>query len=263
MRGGGRIFVILGIILALVAGASVFFLLANAEPPPAETPKTKIVVAFQQVSARSELSAEQVGEVEWPLTVPTPIGAFERPAEVVGQLSKQPIYAGQPIIRDMLISKEDAEAQHSNAALILERGQVAVAFGVGAGSNVAEAIQAGDRVDLLVTYSVEVLNPGTGQGTGSYVVTHKTLENILILQVGLWPRQVDGQSPESGGGAVNIVTLQMVEQDALALKHMENTASNYAFVLRAANDDQIFTTEPVTLEYINRRFNFGIPGLGQ
>ncbi len=263
MRGGGRIFVILGIILALVAGASVFFLLANAEPQPTETPKTKLVVAFQQVTSRSEVSAEQIGEVDWPLTVPTPIGAFERPADVVGKLSKQTIYAGQPIIGDMLISKEDAEAQHSNAALILEQGQVAVAFSIGLGSSVAEAIQAGDRVDLIVTYSVEVQNPATGQGSGTYIVTQKTLENLLILQVGPWPRQVGEQASDSGSGAVNTVTFQLVEQDALALKHIESTASDYSLVLRAANDDQIFATEPVTLEYLNRRFNFAIPGLGR
>ncbi len=263
MRGGGRIFVILGIVLALIAGVAVFIVLAQAEPQPVEVPTTKVVVAFQQVASRTEISAEQVGEVEWPLRVPTPIGAFERPADVVGKLSKQPIYAGQPIITDMVISKEDAEAQHSNAALILEKGQIAVAIGVSPSSNVAEALQAGDRVDLLVTYNVEVQNPVTNQGTGTYIVTQKTLENVLILQVGPWPRDVGEQSSSQGGGAVNIITLQMVEQDAIALKHMENTVSSYAFVLRAANDDQIFTTEPVTIEYLNKRFNFNIPGLGQ
>jgi Flp pilus assembly protein CpaB len=262
MRGGGRIFVILGIILALIAGASVFYVLATAEPQPTVTPTVNLVVAFQQVPARSEVSAEQVGQVQWPQTVPTPIGAYESPADVVGKLSRQPIYAGQPIIGDMLISKEDVEAQHSNAALLLEPGQVAVAFGVSLGSSVAEAIQPGDRVDLIVTYGVEIENAITGQGSGTYLVTQKTLENILILQVGPWPREV-GEQSSGGGGSVNIVTLQMVEQDALALKHMESTASSYSFVLRAANDEQIFTTEPVTLEYINRRFNLGIPGLGQ
>lgn len=263
MRSGGRVFVILGIVLALIAGAAVFVVLANAEPQPEVVPTTKLVVAFQQVPARTEVSADQVGEVEWPVRVPTPIGAFERPAEVVGKLSKHPIYAGQPIIADMVISKEDAEAQHSNAALIMEKGQVAVALSVSLGSNIAEAIQAGDRVDLIVTYNVEVQNPVTNQGTGAYIVTNKTLENVLILQVGPWPRDVGEQSSSQEGGAINIVTLQMVEQDAVALKHIENTATSYAFVLRAANDEQIFTTEPVTLEYLNKRFNFNIPGLGQ
>ncbi|MCC7163174.1 MAG: Flp pilus assembly protein CpaB [Anaerolineae bacterium] len=263
MRGGGRIFVILGFILALIAGVAVFIVLASAEPQPTQVPTTDLVVAVQQIPARSEVSPDQLGLVPWPVPIPTPIGAYASPAEVVGQLSLVPIYVGQPVIDDMVISKGDVEAQHSNAALLLEEGQVAVALGVSLGSNVAEAIQPGDRVDLVVTYNVEVQNPISAIGSGSYVVTQKTLENVLILQVGPWPRDVGEQSSSQGGGAVNIVTLQMVEQDALALKHIESTAANYAFVLRAANDEQLYTTEPVTIEYINRRFNFNIPGLGQ
>jgi hypothetical protein len=83
------------------------------------------------------------------------------------------------------------------------------------------------------------------------------------MQVGPWPPEGAEQDTTQSGGGVNVVTVQVTEQDALTLKHIEATASTYAFALRAANDDQIFQTEPVTLEYINKRFNFNIPGLGQ
>ena len=110
---------------------------------------------------------------------------------------------------------------------------------------------------------MEIQNPIGNIGNGGYIVTNKTLENVLVLQVGPWPRDVGEESSSQGGGSVNIVTLQLTEQDALVLKHIENTAATYAFVLRAANDEQIFTTEPVTIEYLNKRFNLNIPGLGQ
>src|SRR4029078_12754356 len=113
----------------------------------------------------------------------TPIGAFASPADVVGQLSLVPIFPGQPIIDEMIISKSDAEAHHSNASLILEKGMVAVSFAVTAGSDVAEAIQAGDRVDLLVTLSPELQNQQSAVA-GPPLVSQKTLENVLILQVG-------------------------------------------------------------------------------
>lgn len=262
MRRGGRIFIILGIILALIAGVGVFYVLATAEPQPVQVPTTSLVVAFQQVPSRSEISADQIGQVSWPAQVPTPTGAFANPADVIGQLSLVPIYPGQPIIDEMVIAKGDAEAQHSNAALILEKGTGAVAFGVTLNSNVAEAIQPGDRVDLLVKYDTPIELP-TVQGL-QYSVSQKTLENILILQVGPWPQQGQETSTESGrGGGVSIVTFQMTEQDALTLKHIETTASNVSLVLRAANDDEIFPTEPVTLEYLNKRFNFNIPGLAK
>ena len=42
MRRGGRIFIILGLLLALIAGAGVFYVLASAEPAPPETPKVPL-----------------------------------------------------------------------------------------------------------------------------------------------------------------------------------------------------------------------------
>ena len=136
-----------------------------------------------------------------------------------------------------------------------------MAFGITINSDIAEAIQAGDRVDLLVTLTPTDAAGGNG---GPQPVTQKTLENILILQVGPWPADVGDQaSTQGGGGSPQVVTLQMTEQDALALKHIETTSTNYSFVLRAANDEDLFTTEPVTIEYLNKRFNFNIPGLGQ
>lgn len=261
MRRGGRIFIILGLILALIAGAGVFFVLATAEPQPLETPKTSLVVAVQNIPSRSEVSADRIQSVDWPLSIPTPIGAYASPADVVGQLSLVPIYPGQPIIDDMVISKDDAEARHSNAALILEKGQVAVAFAISLNSDVAEAIQTGDRVDLLVTLSPQT--EAAQVGGAPLIVSQKTLENILILQVGPWPRDVGEQSTSDGGGSPGIITFQLTEQDALTLKHLETIATTYTLVLRAANDEEIFVTEPVTIEYINKRFQFNIPGLGQ
>lgn len=262
-RSGGRIFVIIGLVLAIISGVGVFVVLATAEPQAAPIQTSPVVVSFQQIAERTEISPDQVGQVAWPQTIPTPIGAYSAPSDVVGKLAKYPIYTGQSINNEMVISKSDAEARHSNASLILDKGQVAVAFPVSVDSSVAEAIQVGDRVDLIVTYSVSPQTTTAAQNNGPYNFTQKTLENILILQVGPWPRAVGEQSSSQGGGSASTVTFQLTEQDALTLKQIEGSATSYAFVLRAANDDQIFTTEPVTLEYLNKRFNFNIPGMGQ
>lgn len=261
---GGRIFIIFGLVLALISGAAVFYLLLTTQPQAPTVQTTKLVVSFQQIPGRSEISADQLGQVDWPQTIPTPLGAFAEPTQVIGQLARNPIYAGVPIVSDMVIDKNSDEARHSNAALIIERGQVAVALPVSLSTNVAEAIQAGDRVDIIVTYNVTLENivPGQAQQAQAYNVSQKTLENVLILQVGPWPSA--GSEPSSeGGGTTNVITVQIPEQDAVALRHIADTASTYSLALRAANDDQIFTTEPVTIEYLNKRFNFQIPGLGQ
>jgi Flp pilus assembly protein CpaB len=253
MRRGGRIFIILGFLLALISLIAVFVVLANAEPQPIEVPTTKLVVAFQEVPNRSEVAADQVGQVDWPQKIPTPIGAFEQPSDVIGKLAIVPIYPGQPIINRMIISKADVQEQHSNAALLLEKGKVAVAFPININSDVGEAIQAGDKVDLLVTYSVTTPGEQTG---GALVVSQRTLQNVLVLQVGAWP----GPGAEAQGNApANVMTVQLDEQDALVLKQIEQTAASFSLALRAANDDQEFNPEPVTTEYINKRFGFNFP----
>lgn len=261
---GGRIFIILGLVLALVSGIGVFYVLATATPQAEPTPTTKLVVSFQQIQGRNEISADQVGQVDWPGTIPTPIGAFAEPTQVIGQLAKYPIYPGQPIIAEMVISKDDAEARHSNASLILEKGLVAVALPVSSSANVADAVQTGDRVDILVTYSIQSTNAQSAQAQTAYVVSQKTLENVLVLQVGAWP--ASGSEPSgqnNNSAAAGIITVQLTEQDAVVLRNIQDTATTVSLALRAANDDQIFTTEPVTIEYLNKRFNFNIPGLGQ
>ena len=263
--GGGRIFIILGLVLALISGLGVFYVLVTASPQAEPVPTTKLVVSFQQIPARSEISADQIGQMDWPQTIPTPLGAYAEPTQVIGQLAKNPIYPGQPVIADMVISKSDTEARHSNASLILEKGQVAVALPVSVSIDVAEAIQTGDRVDILVTYNIEVKDKTDAQNSTAYIVSQKTLENVLILQVGPWPRDIGEQSAQSsgGGGAITVITVQLPEQDAVVLRNIQDTATTYSLALRAANDEQIFTTEPVTIEYLNKRFNFNIPGMGQ
>lgn len=258
MRRGGRTLVILGIVLALISGAAVFVVLATAEPQPVEVPTTRVIFAFQQIPERTEVTADQIGQVEWPLRIPTPIGAFAEPNEAIGKLARVPIYPGQPLVEQTLIDKSQLKENKSNAALILEPGMVAVAFGVNVTSSVAGAIQAGDRVDLLVTLAAE---QASATGSAGYFATQTTLQNVLILQVGAWPQGEGEESTKNASAAV--VTVQLTEQDALALQHIDQTAANYSLALRAANDDQVFSNEPVTLEYINRRFNFNIPGSGQ
>ena len=160
MRRGGRVLVILGMVLALIAGAGVYVVLANAEPQAAPIKTTKLVMSVQDIVERSEVAPEQVAQVDWPVTIPTPVGAFADPADAVGKFAKVPIYPGQPLVGEMLIDKSELKDTHSNASLILEKSMVAIALPVTINSNVAEAVQAGDRVDILATFTAQPLAHG-------------------------------------------------------------------------------------------------------
>ncbi len=244
MNRAGRILFIVGLFIALGSGFFVFVLLLLSQNKPANVTTTQIVVAYQNITPRTEIVSDQVGLAEWPVALPTPIGAFPDTSNVVGKLATAPLSPGQPIIAQSVVDKKDLKESHSNAALILEKGSVGVAMPVTVKSSVADALQAGDRVDVIATFQ------STGQS--SVAATQRLLANMLVLQVGPWPR-AGGQAQAS---ATAIITLQLKEQDVLVLEHAQQFGSNITLVLRAANDEELLPLEPVTFDYINQRFGY-------
>ncbi len=257
MRGVGSILIFLGIVLAALAGVSVFLVLYNNQPAPAQVPATRLVVASQEIVERSEIGADQVTTVDWPATLPTPIGAFEKAGDVVGKVSSIRVYPGQPIQGKALIDKGDAREVHSNAALIIEKNMLAVALPVTINSGVAEAIQPGDRVDLIATFHAAPVKSG-GQGgtdqTGPDIIeTHRLLQDVLVLQVGPWP-DASGKGSSTAGKVV--VTLQLNEQDVAVAKYAQVNAQDLSLALRSANDHELYDPTPVSLDYLKTRFGF-------
>ncbi|MBI4787289.1 MAG: Flp pilus assembly protein CpaB [Chloroflexi bacterium] len=248
MNRAGRILLIFGVLLSIVSGLTVLVVLSLSQPQPAEVPTTKVVVAFQNISSRSEISPDQVGVADWPRALPTPTGGFPDSSSVIGKVATAPIPPGQPITDKLLIDKGDAKETHSNAALIIEKGSVAAAMPVTIKSSVAEAIQAGDRVDVLATFR----SPNNGSG----VATQRLLADILVLQVGPWPSANAKQQSTTG---TSVLTLQVKEQDAAVLLYAEEFATEVSLVLRSAGDHDLPTLEPVTFDYINQRFGFKLP----
>lgn len=260
MRRGGRVLVILGMVLALIAGGGVYVVLANAQPQAEPVKTTKIVMSVQNITERSEVAPEQVAQVDWPVTIPTPIGAFDKPANAVGKFAKVPIYSGQPLVGDMLIDKAELKDTHSNASLLLEKGTVAIALPVTINTEVADAIQAGDRVDILATFTAQAA-AAVNQSPGvPLITTHHLMQNVLILQVGPWPNP---NTKSQEGSGTSVITFQLDEQDAQVLKYSQENSNGLTLVLRPANETELANPEPVTLEYINKRFGYRLPIAGQ
>ncbi len=260
MRRGGRVLIILGMVLALIAGAGVYVALATATPESEPVKTTKLVMAVQPIIERSEVAPEQIVQVDWPVSIPTPVGAFEKPADASGKLATVPIYPGQPLVDKMLIDKSELKETHSNASLLLEKGTVAIALPVTINTNVAGAIQAGDRVDILATFTAPPVATANQAPGLPLITTHHLMQDVLILQVGPWPNP---NSKDQGNAGATVVTFQMQEQDALVLKYSLENSSGLTLALRPANDTDLANPEPVTLEYINKRFGYKFPIAGQ
>jgi len=298
MRGRGRLLIVLGVILGLVAAGGVLYvMMQGAQPPPTApppevaVPTTQILVAIQNIPRGSEISADSVEFRDWPANnVPPDVIADE--AELIGKVVKTDIFQGQPIVRSMLTEI----VVGSEAAFAIPEGKVAVAFPITRFSSVGYGIEAGDHVDVLLSarfidreeekqsardtidFRVEVMERLTAADVESASfevpifeakarpVTQLVVQNAGVLKVGAWatptpPPVEEGaeEAPPPPAVAPDMVILVVSQQDALVLKYARENNFILDLALRAAGDEAPVTAEAVTLEYMIRRFNISFP----
>ncbi len=260
MRHGGRILVLLGLILGVVAAGGTFLVVSSSQPQGVQLPTRSVVIAQQNIPARTEISPSSIGKGEWPEAY-LPVGAYQNTGDVSGKLAVETIHQGQIILPGMLIDKTQVKETRSNASFMIPEGKIAVAFPLSALTGVAGAIQAGDTVDMLLTLDPSKLTSTRGitgtaplPGTEGLPVTQMMLQDVLILNVGTWPA---AGTKDQAAATSNTITLVLDRQDALALKAARELGS-IDLVLRRAGDHKPVTTEPVTLQYLNKRFNFAL-----
>jgi Flp pilus assembly protein CpaB len=293
----GRILVLIGIILGLVTTVAVFMILRSPEKEaagPTETPKQKVLVAIQNIGQAQPIdpAAVELREMEQSQVPPD---AVMSTTDIVGKLAAVDIVQGQIIRRDMITDKKSIVEKGINASFLIPPGKVAVAFPIDELSSVAYALEPGDTVDMLITFNMVSVDPETqiklplpktteegqmSEPVGQQIprmVTQLTLQDITVLKVGPWgqaavtpaatpeAQQQQGASQQGQAGeqaappAPTIITLLVSQQDALVLKFAREAGASIDFALRSKNDHEIVETEPVTLDYMIRRFNIRPP----
>ncbi len=262
MRRGGRILIVLGLLLGLITAAVTFITLSQGTTPQETIATRDVVVATQNIGQRAEITLDMVSTASFPINA-IPAGAFEFPQAVVGKLTLMPIYPGQIILPPMIADKPAPiiTPTGSIASFMIPEGKVAMAFEISNINGVAGAIQPGDTVDILVTLQASALPPATPRpgtattGTEGLPVTQLTLQDVLVLHVGSWGIQ-DRNAPPGG-----ILTFVLDRQDAATLKGFKEQGQ-IDLVLRRVGDRKIYEIEPVSLQYLNRRFKFNLlPGI--
>jgi len=256
MRRGGRILILLGIILGGITAVAAFFVLTTrTSAAPAVTSTHQVVVAQQNIPMHALIPAGAMLLVDWPDDVALPRGAFGNMISVTNKLSATPIEIGQVMVASMIIDKtaeENRKGLGSDAALIVPKGKVAVAFPINQISGVSAALREGDNVDLLVSYDL-LAGPGQVTGASKKQFTQVALQDVEILRMGPWTA---GTAAADNSREAGNLTFLVTRQDALVLKFLRETASEVQLALRAAGDHEIVSTEPVINEYVDTRFKF-------
>src|SRR5690554_4540208 len=142
-----------------------------AEPQPtAEAPAVatdEVLVAAKDIKLGSQISAGDISWMAWPKGA-APAGAILRSNrasaadEMIGRIAKAPVYAGEPIREERLISTD-----RGFMAAILPKGKRAIAVPVEAVTTAGGFILPGDKVDLILTRQIS--------GSGSNSVTSDTI----------------------------------------------------------------------------------------
>jgi Flp pilus assembly protein CpaB len=222
--GGGRLFIIVGLILALAAGAGVYFLggALGGGGGIGGGGTTKVVVAKQAIPSRHALTADDV-DVQSVSGAFSTVNTYANKTDPVGLIAEIQISRGSVITSDMLAKDIGlVPAGAAPAYLPLATGYVAYTIPTGEQQGVAGNITLGDYITVISSASISVFAVGATQPTGPAKIVSKTVfTNVRVI--GLGPRTVNVQ-PAGGattagtsgpvGGVVSSLTIELTQCDA-------------------------------------------------
>ena len=229
-----RTLILLGIVLLLGAVAVLVLLPQQqqnntpAQVPPTPVPvipTTQIVVAAQDIPRGTMIGDDAITLWEWLDNSLPPTGlTILDPKEALGKRARTDILRGQPVLQNMITTDlQQLVAIGKEASLFIPPEKRAVAFPIDRMSSVGYAVGSGDRVDMLITFSMidvnqegqypivpfnrdlvdeliaagippeaaaaQVLADIKSAKVAPRLVSQLTLQNIEILHVGEWPAQ--------------------------------------------------------------------------
>jgi Flp pilus assembly protein CpaB len=184
----GKFVIILGVVLAVVAGGAAFYLINQAQQSAGdgEAQKVPVVVAAQAIPAGTPIGPGAVVVREIPLDAATQVGIVSDPADLAGKVLAIPVAIGQPIYSNMI-----ASASGQSGFSILGPDETvapdseawrAISIAIPDDRAVAGLLVAGQTIDIFMTATMTV--PVTNEPVGIYyseMATKITYQDMVIL----------------------------------------------------------------------------------
>ena len=187
----GRWIVVVGLILAVAAGAAAFYLINQAQQQAGQAglQRVAVVVAAKTIPARKIIEATDVTVREIPLDETNAQGIASTPDRVIGRVPAVAILQGQMVLTNLLASSTEG-GQFS----VLDPAEPfasdspdwrAISLTVPDDRAVGGLLTPNQTVDVFVTASVNVLtNSEDGLGADGYYTDKSTklsYQNMLVL----------------------------------------------------------------------------------
>ena len=187
----GRYIVIIGVILAIVAGGAAFYLISTAQQQAGQAglQRVAVVVALQTIPARKLIEAADLEVREVPLDPTNAVGIVSTPDKVIGRVPSVTILAGQMVTTNLLASSAEG-GQFSVLGAEETIGPDspawrAISMTVPDDRAVGGLLTANQTVDVFVTAGINVLTSsdvGIGdEGFYSDKATKISYQNMVIL----------------------------------------------------------------------------------
>jgi len=254
-RRRARLVLIVGILIAILAGAGTYVVSSGSQsqqaPPPVAT--TDVVVAARDVPARSALTLADVKLVKFPVDL-APKTAVADTKEVVGKIAQTSLAAGEPILPSRF-----AAAGAASFTVFPPNAQPPAGAAIPAGTpdyramsiTVADALagggslQVGDVVDLLFAFSFDPTKYFTGTDPNRLpdFSSKIVLQNVPII-----------------ARTLAVYTIRTDAQTAEQIAYLNAAGGSMSLLLRAGQDQRQAATTGVTFGVAFRKFNFPVPG---
>jgi len=266
-RRRARLILILGVLLALVAGAGTFFYASSSQSAgPTAAPTTDVVVASREIPARTALAAADLKIAKVNSDV-VPPAAIKDPKEAIGKVTLQPLSINEPVLpgkfaaadRSFTVFPPGEQVQAGSPAYRIMTITVPDSFAVGG------ILVAGDNVDIMYVFSFDPaaklqLPPGAA-GTPPTQVGGATIPGTpgtskfasdTVAKIILGPMQILARTAA-------VYTIRVDAALAERMAYINAAGGTLQLLLRAPTDDRAVTTTGATFGSVYTQFKFPIP----
>lgn len=199
-----------------------------AEAAP-ETKGPKVLVANRALPAGTIITADAMGYQKWPEELVQDayfIDGESDMSQLLGTVVRFPVTAGEPVTQGSLVSPGD----RGFLAAALGAGMRAVTVPVSAKTGVAGFVFPGDRVDVVLTQTVE----GEGRALRA---AETVLRNLRVLATDQTTDQITDEEGKTVVSAFRNVTLEVTPQIAEKVA-VAQTIGELTLILRSISDNQ-------------------------
>jgi Flp pilus assembly protein CpaB len=246
--GGGRIFIIVGLLMAVVAFGAVFLLGNTIGGGGTGGATTTVVVARQAVPIRHQITEADLDTQKVSGNFTASNNTYSNKSDVLNLISEIQITKGSVITSDMLAKDINlVPAGTAPAYLPLASGYVAMTIPTGEQQGVAGHISVGDYITVVASANITIFNP---IASVQKAITKTVFTNIHVIGLGPASANVQAAGGASAGsssgqtsGVVSSLTIEITQCDAeYFIWFLNNTTIRYT--LEAFHDYLQAPTDP-------------------